>query len=160
MNKVIYAGSFDPITNGHIDIIKRASKLFDVVDVVIMNNAKKKSLFDVEERKAMIEQALEDIKDSVVVNSHDGLLVDYCAKVEVYTLVRGLRALTDFDYEFQMAITNKKLNAEVEAVLLVSDVNFSYISSSLVKEIAGYHGDVSSMVPENVERKLQEKFYD
>ena len=158
MKTVFYPGSFDPITNGHLDIIQRATKIFDRMRIVVMHNSKKKYVFSADERIKMIEDSLGDLKDEIVVEKHDGLLVDYCRHNEIYTAVRGLRALTDFDYEFQMALTNRQMDDRVESVLFVTNINYSYVSSSLVNEIASYKGDVSFLVPKPVEIMLKEKY--
>lgn len=154
-NEAIYPGSFDPITFGHIDIIKRSVKVFDRVHVVVMVNQSKKYAFSLDERIEMITESLKELGDKVVVDTYCGLLVDYCEKKQVYTVIRGLRALTDFDYEFQMALTNRRLNNKVDSVLFVSGHNYSYISSSMVKEIAQFGGDISFMVDPFVEQKLK-----
>ena len=158
MNTVFYPGSFDPITNGHLDIIHRATKIFDSLRIVVMHNAKKKYVFDLQERVKMIEDSIGELNDTVKVETHDGLLVDYCKRTEVFTAIRGLRALTDFDYEFQMALTNRQMDDRVESVLFVTNINYSYVSSSLVKEIASYNGDISFLVPKPVEIMLKEKY--
>lgn len=156
--KVIYAGSFDPVTNGHTDIIKRAIKTFGKVRVVLMINPKKNYLFTEEERLEMLRDALSDELGNVEFDSYDGLLVDYCEAQGIYTVIRGLRALTDFDYEFQMALTNRQLNEKVESVMLIANANYTYVSSSAVKEIAHYGGDISFMVSDMVEKKMHEKY--
>ncbi len=158
MNIAIYPGSFDPITNGHLDIIERSVKVFDKVDVVIMDNIKKQYRFSIEERMQMINDSVGSLKEKITVSHYEGLLVDYCELTGAYTVIRGLRALTDFDYEFQMALTNRQLNSKVDSVLFVTNNNYSYISSSMVNEIASYHGDVSFMVPPNVNEKLISKY--
>lgn len=155
--KVLYAGSFDPVTNGHIDVIRRAVKVFGGVRVVLMVNSQKKYLFSLEERCAMLEESLGEDRDNIEIDTFDGLLVDYCEANGIYTVVRGLRALTDFDYEFQMALTNRRLNRKVESVMLIANANYTYLSSSTVKEIARYGGDISFMVPSCVEEKMKEK---
>lgn len=159
-NEAIYPGSFDPITRGHLDIIRRSAKVFDRVHVVCMVNQSKKYAFSLEERMDMIRRTLDGLGDKVVVDSFCGLLVDYCERQKIYTVIRGLRALTDFDYEFQLALTNRRLNDKVDSVLFVTGNNFSYISSSMVKEIASYHGDVSFMVEPYVEKKLSALYND
>lgn len=151
----IYPGSFDPVTNGHLDIIKRGIKIFGRVRVVLMINSEKKYLFTEKERLEMLREALSDDADKVEFDSYSGLLADYCKQNDVYTVIRGLRALSDFDYEFQMALTNRSLNEKVESVLLVTNSSYTYLSSSIVKELAGYNGDISRMVPPNVERMLK-----
>lgn len=156
--KVIYAGSFDPVTNGHTDVIKRAVRIFGKVRVVLMVNTQKKYLFTQEERLEMLKDALGEDVVNVEFDCYDGLLVDYCEANGIYTVIRGLRALTDFDYEFQMALTNRKLNEKVESVMLIANANYTYISSSAVKEIAHYGGDISFMVSGMVEEKMHEKY--
>ena len=158
MKTVFYPGSFDPITNGHLDIIQRATNIFDSIRIVVMHNSKKKYVFTADERIEMIEESLGSLRDEIVVEKHDGLLVEYCRKNEIYTAVRGIRALTDFDFEFQMALTNRQMDDRVESVLFVTNINYSYVSSSLVNEIASYKGDVSFLVPKPVEIKLKEKY--
>lgn len=158
MNEAIYAGSFDPVTYGHIDIIQRGIKMFGKVHVVVMVNRTKNSLFSFESRIEMIRESLGNLADKVEIEHYEGLLVDYCAKKNIYTVIRGLRALTDFDYEFQMALTNRMLNDKIESVLLVSRSRYSYLSSSVVKEIAFYGGDISRMVPDNVAKRLRKLY--
>ncbi|MCL1802530.1 MAG: pantetheine-phosphate adenylyltransferase [Eubacteriaceae bacterium] len=157
MDPVFYPGSFDPITYGHIDIIERAIKVFGFVRVVIMDNPKKSTLFTVDERIDLIRECLSPITSNFEAEKHDGLLVDYCEKTGIYTAIRGLRALTDFDYEFQMALTNKALNDKVESVLFIANVKHTFLSSSLVKEIAQFDGDISEFVPPLVAQKLKAK---
>ena len=154
----IYPGSFDPITNGHIDILERGIQLFDNVKIVVMDNIDKSGAFSVDERIEMITRSTQHLKGNIIIDSYYGLLVDYCKKENISTVLRGLRALTDFDYEFQMALTNRRLNNEIESVLLVASNEYSYVSSSMVRQIASFGGDVSFMVPENVEIKLREKY--
>ncbi len=156
--KAIYPGSFDPLTNGHIDIIQRAIKIFGKIRVVLMVNSQKKYLFTKEERLELLKKALSDYTDYVEFDFYEGLMVDYCKMHNINTVIRGLRALTDFDYEFQMALTNRSLNSEVESVLLVAKSSYTYLSSSTVKEIAQYGGDISFMVPKCVEEKVIEKY--
>jgi len=156
--KAFYPGSFDPITYGHLDVIERAIKVFGFINIVVMDNPRKQTLFSTVERMALIEDCVSEFTDQFAVESHDGLLVEYCRKSGIYTTVRGLRALTDFDYEFQMALTNRSLEERVESVLFVTNINYTFLSSSVVKEIAYYHGDVSSLVPRAVEDRLREKY--
>ncbi|MCR4723432.1 MAG: pantetheine-phosphate adenylyltransferase [Eubacteriales bacterium] len=157
---VVYPGSFDPVTNGHLDIIERGVKMFGGVDIVVMVNPKKEYTFSLEERMDMIKEAIDGLwyQDKVTINHWEGLAVDYCEAHDTYQLMRGVRAMTDFDAEFQMAITNRELNKKVESVLLVTDVKYSYVSSSGVREIAFFGGDTSFMVPVNVQAKLKEKY--
>ena len=158
MKRAIYAGSFDPITNGHIDIIRRGSKVFDKIYVVLMENTKKVPLFSVEERKHLIEESVKDLSDRVEVDVYTGLIADYCNLKDTYILIRGLRASMDFEYEFQMATINKHLNEEVESVFFVARNDYTFISSSNIKQVAEFGGDVSEMVPECVEKALAEKY--
>lgn len=153
----IYPGSFDPITNGHIDIIERAAKLSDKLIVAVLNNSEKKPLFSVNERLEMIKDAIKDIKN-VEVDSFEGLTVDYCKKKNANIMIRGLRAVTDFEYELQLAHTNRELNNEVDTVFLLADMNYSYLSSSTVRQVSEYGGDVSKFVTAFVEEKLKEKY--
>ncbi|MBO4360035.1 MAG: pantetheine-phosphate adenylyltransferase [Eubacteriaceae bacterium] len=154
---VLYAGSFDPVTNGHIDVIRRAVKVFGGVRVVLMVNSQKNYLFDLEERVALLKESLGGDTENIEIDTFNGLLVDYCEQNGIYTVVRGLRAMTDFDYEFQMALTNRRLNRKVESVMLIADANYTYLSSSTVKEVARYGGDISFMVPSCVEKRMKEK---
>lgn len=152
----IYPGSFDPITLGHLDVILRSSKLFDKLYIGVLNNSKKHALFTAEERVDMIRQAMGDIKN-VEVESFHGLLVDYAAMRHANAIVRGLRAVTDFEYELQLAQTNHKINPQVDTVFLTTSVEYSYLSSSIVKEIASYGGDITKFVPETISDILYEK---
>ncbi len=154
--KVIYPGSFDPITLGHLDIIGRARKKFDKVYVAILNNISKNYLFDVEERKSIIEDACKDFNNVEVV-IFDGLLVDLCDKLEVYNILRGLRMISDYEVEVQMALTNKSMNEDIETYFMVSSPSYSHVSSTLVKEIVHYKGDFKKMVPNLAYKMLQEK---
>ena len=146
MNKVLYPGSFDPITMGHLDIITRAAAMFDELIVVIMNNDKKHYTFSSAERKEMIEKCVGNLKN-VEVDFSDGLLADYAAQRNACAIIKGLRAMSDFEYEFQMALTNKKLNPNVETLFLTTSAQNMYLSSSMVKQIAGMGGDVSDFLP-------------
>lgn len=150
----VYPGSFDPITNGHLDIIDRAAKLFDKVYVAVIRNPEKKPAFDIENRIEMIKAT---VKSNVEVDSFDGLLIDYVKKVKAHAIIRGLRAVSDFDYEFQMALTNRKMDPDIETVFLMTDYKYSYLSSSFVKQIARLGGDVSNFVPKAVESKLKKR---
>ena len=152
----IYPGSFDPITNGHIDIVHRSLELFDHVIVAIANNVRKTSLFTVEERKAHILSAVKS--DRVEVDSFEGLLVDYVKSRGAHVVVRGLRALADFEYEFQLAHMNRRLGVGMETVFLMTSEKDFYVSSSLVKEVAQFGGDVKGLVPPMVEKALSEQF--
>ncbi len=152
----IYPGSFDPITNGHIDIVNRASIIFDVVYIAIFDNPDKTPLFSYTERKALISSVFQDNK-SVVIDSFSGLLVDYAKKNQIPTVIRGLRAVSDFDYEFQMALTNRKLGDQMDTIFFMTDEKYSYLSSSLVKQVFKFGGDISTFVPESVQLALKEK---
>ena len=156
MQTAICPGSFDPITLGHLDVIRRASAMFDKVVVCVVANVGKKGMFTLDERTEMVRMVTGDIPN-VEVDSWDGLLVDYAARYEHPVVVRGLRALSDFEYEFMMALTNKKLNSDVETIFLASDERYTYLSSSTVKEIAGYGGDVSRFLPPEVDRIITER---
>ena len=149
-NKIaIYPGSFDPLTNGHIDIIKRASMLFDKLIIAVASNSTKNSLFTIDNRVQIINESLWD-NDSVRVDSFEGLLSDYARKNNIFTIIRGLRTLSDFEYEFQMAIMNRSLNSSIETIFLMTDEKYSHISSSFIKEIYKLNGDVSRFVPSPV----------
>ncbi|MGK0576393.1 pantetheine-phosphate adenylyltransferase [Macrococcus capreoli] len=159
MNKTIAVvpGSFDPITKGHLDIIQRSSGLFDEVHVSVLNNSKKTGFFSIEERLALIEEAVKHLPN-VKVDYFSGLLVDFCEKIGAQQIVRGLRAVSDFEYEMQLTSMNKKLNDDIETLYMMTNNQYSFISSSMVKEVAKYGGDVSSIVPKNVENALKEKY--
>ncbi|MBQ3276836.1 MAG: pantetheine-phosphate adenylyltransferase [Oscillospiraceae bacterium] len=156
MQTAICPGSFDPITLGHLDVIRRAAAMFDRVVVCIVANANKHGFFSLEERREQVLRVTAGYPN-VDVDVWDGLLVDYAARFEQPVVVRGLRALSDFEYEFMMALTNKKLNPRVETVFLASDERYTYLSSSMVKEIAGFGGDVSRFVPEEILEDLKKK---
>ena len=143
---VICPGSFDPVTLGHVDIIKRASKMFDRVIVAVLVNSSKSPSFSIDERIELLEEATKDI-DNVEIASFDGLLAQYCKERGVNAIVKGLRAVSDFDYEFQMAITNKKLNPDLETIFLTADADSMYLSSSMVRSVASMGGDISNFVP-------------
>ncbi|MCX7721012.1 MAG: pantetheine-phosphate adenylyltransferase [Dictyoglomus thermophilum] len=157
MIKAVYPGSFDPVTNGHIDIIQRGAKIYDEVIVLVAENVSKKPLFSLEERLDMLEHSLKGIPN-VRIDHFSGLLVDYLRKINVKIIIRGLRAVSDFEYEFQQALTNKKLYPDCETVFLVSDLKYTFLSSSVVKEIARFGGCIKGLVPDYVAEKLYEKF--
>jgi len=152
----IYPGSFDPVTNGHIDVIERAIQLFDRVIVAVIENPSKKALFSVDERMEML-RAITKGLSGVVVSHFDGLLVDYAKKNRASIIIRGLRAVSDFEYEFQMALTNRKLAPDVETVFLMPGEAYTYLSSSIVKEVVSLNGRVEGLVPRQVEARLRRK---
>jgi pantetheine-phosphate adenylyltransferase len=152
----IYPGTFDPITFGHIDVIERAVELFSQVIVLVAKNSTKTPLFSIEERLIMIREVLRD-KKGVTVDCFDGLLVDYAQRHKANVIVRGLRALSDFEYEFQMALTNRKLAPAVDPVFLVPHEDYTYLTSSIVREVARLGGDISDFVPASVRRRLTQK---
>ena len=153
----IYPGSFDPLTNGHIDIIERALEIFDKVIVAVLNNPSKNALFTMEERVQMIKQSFNG-KNSILVDSFGGLLVDYAKMKDAVAIIRGMRALSDFESEFQMALMNRKLNKDVQSVFLMTGFRWIFTSSSIIKEAAQFGGDISDMVPKPVLVKMLEKF--
>lgn len=152
----VYPGSFDPVTNGHLDIIERGLKLFDKLIVTIMFNPAKKSLFTVEERLELLEKSLEKFPN-IEIDSFSGLLVDYAAKQKARAILRGMRAVSDFEHEFQMALMNRRLNREIQTVFLITGTQWIFTSSSIIKEAARFGGNISSMVPPAVNEKLKKK---
>ncbi len=154
----VYPGTFDPITMGHLDIIDRALNLFDKVIIGIALNPNKTPLFSLEERLEMIRKCFPDDYSRIEVDTVSGLLVDYALKRKAKALVRGLRAVSDFDYEFQLALMNRKLIRDVDTIFLMPGLRWIFISSTMIKVAASHGGDVSDMVPEHVDRMLQEKF--
>ena len=152
----VVPGSFDPVTNGHLDIIRRTASLFDRVYVCVLRNGAKKPLFSIDERMDMIRRVTGDIPN-LEVESFDGLLVDYARDKGADFIVKGLRAVSDFEYEFQMALTNKSLNPRVETFFITTSCSYSYLSSSIVKEVARYGGDISEFVPKEIEKDIIEK---
>ncbi|WJY28832.1 MULTISPECIES: pantetheine-phosphate adenylyltransferase [Sporosarcina] len=158
MGKVaVVPGSFDPLTNGHLDIIKRAIKIFDEVHVAVMNNSSKKPLFSVEERQQLIAQATAEYP-TVKIDSSSGLLIDYAKSINASAIVRGLRAISDFEYEMQITSMNRFLDEDIETFFVMTKNQYSFLSSSIVKEVAKYGGDVSALVPEAVDRALKKKY--
>ncbi len=153
----IYPGSFDPVTNGHIDIIVRGLKIFDRIIVGILNNPEKNPLFTVTERKAMLEASLKSFAN-VEVDTFDGLLVDYALQRGAQAILRGMRAVSDFEYEFQMALMNRRLNREIQTVFLMTGLRWIFTSSSIIKEAARFGGNINGMVPKIVNQQLQRKF--
>ncbi len=153
----VYPGSFDPITNGHLDLIQRALKIFDHIVVAVATNAFKKSLFTIEERMEMARGSLAD-NPNVSIDTFNGLLVKYAREKKARAILRGLRAVTDFEYEFQLAMMNRRLEPEIETVFLMTGLRWVFLSSSILKEAAIHGGDIEGMVPEIVFKKLREKF--
>jgi pantetheine-phosphate adenylyltransferase len=154
---VVVPGSFDPITNGHLDIIKRAAKVFGQVNVVIMHNSSKNYLFSVDERMDLIRQVTQSIPN-VKIETSSGLMIDYAEKVGAVAVVRGLRAVTDFEYEMQITSMNRVLDENIETFFIMTNNQYSFLSSSIVKEVAQYGGDISELVPVQVEAALKKKF--
>ncbi len=158
MKTAIYPGSFDPMTYGHLDIIKRAADIFDHLTVAVLNNNVKTPLFSVEERVNILKEATKDLPN-VSVESFQGLLIDYAKEKDIHVSVRGLRAITDFEYELQIAQTNRKLsNGQLDTIFLTTSLEYSYLSSSSVKEIASFNGDITPLVPEFVAELVYKKY--
>ncbi|TFH00754.1 MAG: pantetheine-phosphate adenylyltransferase [Calditrichales bacterium] len=153
----IYPGSFDPVTNGHIDIVERGLTLFDKIIVAILHNPAKKSLFTVEERVELLTICLKN-NPAIEIDAFSGLLVDYAAKRNAQAILRGLRAVSDFEYEFQLALMNRRLNREVQTVFLMTGMRWIFTSSSIIKEAAQFGGNISGMVPPEGNKRLKEKF--
>lgn len=158
MKSAIYPGTFDPITNGHIDVLERAISIFDEVTVVVAVNSQKAPLFTAEERQEIIQEVVKKYPNVKVEILHDGLLADYARKTGATTIIRGLRQVTDFEYEFQIALMNRNLYPEVTTVFLMPNEKYTYLASSIVREVARLGGDVSNFVPANVLERLKEKF--
>ena len=161
MRRAIYPGSFDPVTNGHLDIIERGCKLFDVIIISILVNPEKQPFFTLDERRDMLTEVVEDIsrgRCTVRVDSFSGLLVNYAVAQEANVIVRGIRAISDYEYELQMALMNRRLEPALETFFLMPKEEYSYVSSRLVKEVASLGGDVSVFVPPAVAKALREKF--
>lgn len=156
MKKAIYPGSFDPVTLGHMDVISRSAKLAKELVVVVMVNEGKRPMFSIEERVELLEQVTNDIKN-VRVEYYNGLLVDFAKKEQADVIVRGLRAVTDFEYELQMAQTNRVLVPQIDTLFLTTKLEYSYLSSSIVKEVAGFGGDISRFVPDIVREQVMKK---
>ncbi|MCI8922980.1 MAG: pantetheine-phosphate adenylyltransferase [Lachnospiraceae bacterium] len=158
MKAAIYPGSFDPVTYGHMDVIRRAANIFDELTVSVLNNKLKTPLFSVEERVKILQEAVKDIPN-VKVESFSGLLVDYARSRDIHVVIRGLRAITDFEYELQNAQTNAKLSdGALDTIFLTTSLEYAYLSSSSVKEIASFHGDISMCVPEFVAELVYQKY--
>ncbi|MBU5306664.1 pantetheine-phosphate adenylyltransferase [Clostridioides mangenotii] len=156
VRRAMFAGSFDPITNGHLDIINRSSRIFDELQIGVLNNPNKKGLFTFDERVCLIESCLDHL-DNVKVVSFDGLLVKYCEENGVSTLVRGIRSGSDVDYELQMARMNKELSPNIETIMFPSSTDYSFISSSLIKEVLAFDADIKNLVPDVVLKELKKK---
>ncbi len=157
IKKAVYPGSFDPITNGHVDIIQRGLEIFDQILVAVLENPKKKSLFSTKERVTMIQEIFAE-NENVEVKSFHGLLVDFAKTNESKMIIRGLRAISDFEYEFQMALMNRKLDPEIETLFMMPSVNYSFLSSRLVKEVSMLGGCLEGLVPGDVRDKLRNKY--
>ncbi len=157
MRRAIYPGSFDPITYGHLDVIERSSKMFDELIIGVLNNTSKNALFPVSNRVKMISELIADF-DNVKVMSFDGLLVDFAKQTEANIIIRGLRMVTDFEYEMQIAQSNKVQMPELETVFLTTDLKYSYLSSSVVREFASFGGDIDKFVPPSVKMAVEEKY--
>ena len=156
MLRAIYPGSFDPVTNGHIDIIRRAAAISDELIVGVLQNKAKSPLFSVEERVIILCEVTKNLKNVKII-PFEGLLIDFAAQMDAKVIVRGLRAITDFEYELQMSQTNRKLNADIETLFLTTSLEYSFLSSTTVKEVASFGGDISQFVPEFVAEKVTEK---
>lgn len=157
MRIAVYPGSFDPITNGHLDIIERASRIFDIVIVGVLNNSSKNPLFTASERVMLIEKVTDKL-ENVKVECFDGLLVDFASQHNANVIIKGLRTVNDFEYEFQMALLNKTLNSECETMFMMTNSKYSYISSSMVKELALYKGDLAGLVPSEIIHYIKDKY--
>ncbi len=157
MRTAIYPGSFDPVTNGHLDVLQRATKLFDRVIVAVAANEVKQPLFTCEERKALVQKSVRHLS-GVSVDSFDGLLVNYVEKCGAQAVVRGLRAVSDFEFEFQLALMNRKLNERVETIFMMPKDTYTFLSSRIIKEIARLGGDVTAFVPKHVRKAMLAKF--
>ncbi|GBD88334.1 phosphopantetheine adenylyltransferase [bacterium BMS3Abin03] len=157
MKKVIYPGSFDPVTNGHIDVIKRARELFDSVVITVAVNPVKTPMFTVEERVLMLKESLKDF-ENVTIDSFDGLVVDHARQVGAVGIIRGLRAVSDFEFEFQMALMNRKLSDKITTIFLMPHEKYTYLNSTIVRNLASLQSDVSDFVPPAVQEALRKKF--
>ncbi|RMD48765.1 MAG: pantetheine-phosphate adenylyltransferase [Ignavibacteria bacterium] len=156
MKRVVYPGTFDPVTNGHIDIVRRATDLFDEVIVTVARNPVKTAMFTVAERIEMLNESLKDF-DNVLVDSFDGLIVDHAKEVGAVGIIRGLRAISDFEYEFQMALMNRKLNSKFKTIFLMPHEKYTYLNSTIIRNLAQFDADVSEFVPPIVVEKLKAK---
>lgn len=156
MRTAIYPGSFDPLTNGHLDVIERAVKLFDRIIVAVATNDSKQAMFTIPERVALVRKAIEHIP-AVEVDTFENLLVNYAERQQAHAIIRGLRAVSDFEFEFQLALMNRKLNERVETIFMMPRDTYTFLSSRIIKEIARLGGDISTFVPENVRTALMQK---
>lgn len=156
MRRAIYPGSFDPVTNGHLDIIERGAQICDELIVAVLQNKAKTSLFSAEERVRMLKEVTNHLPNVKII-AFDGLLIEFAKQMNAKMIIRGLRAITDFEYELQMAQTNHKLAPEVETVFLTTSLEYSFLSSTTVKEVASFRGDISQFVPKVIEEKIKEK---
>ncbi|HJN56483.1 MAG: pantetheine-phosphate adenylyltransferase [Candidatus Woesearchaeota archaeon] len=157
MKTAVYPGSFDPVTNGHIDVIKRALKIFDKIIITVGDNPGKKPAFSIEERLEMLRECTKDMGNAEI-DTFSGLLIDYVRKKGSRIIIRGLRAVSDFDFEFQRALMNRVVDDEIETIFIMTKEHYVYLNSSIVKEMAMFNGDINGLVPEIVEKKLKEKF--
>ena len=155
--RAFYPGSFDPITNGHLDVVKRASSMFDELVVAVIQNPSKEAFFSLEDRIEMVSASVSSCSN-VTVEGFQGLLVDFAIKSDIFTVLRGLRAVSDFEYELQMSLTNRAIEDKLETVFLMTDAKYSFISSSLIRQLSEYGGSFEQFVPSYVEQKLKEKF--
>ncbi|AGC90958.1 pantetheine-phosphate adenylyltransferase [Staphylococcus warneri] len=156
--KAVIPGSFDPITYGHLDIIERSADRFDEIHVCVLKNSSKGGTFNLDERMDLIRGSVAHLSN-VEVHHYNGLLVDFCKQVGAKTIIRGLRAVSDFEYELRLTSMNKKLNSDIETMYMMTSTNYSFISSSIVKEVAAYKADISEFVPPNVAKALKEKYH-
>lgn len=158
MKKVIYPGTFDPVTYGHIDIVKRAVDLFDEVVVTVAINPSKQPLFTTQERVDMLHESLKEFESKVIIDSFDGLLVEHAKQVGAQAIIRGLRQISDFEFEFQMALMNRKLSGDITTIFLMPHERYTYLNSTVIRNLASLKADVSNFVPPNVQEALRKKF--
>ncbi|MBS4036332.1 MAG: pantetheine-phosphate adenylyltransferase [Ignavibacterium sp.] len=158
MRRVIYPGTFDPVTYGHIDIVRRAVALFDEVVVTVAINPSKKPLFTTDERVEMLRESLKEFDSKVIIDSFDGLLVEHAKQVGATAIVRGLRQISDFEFEFQMALMNRKLSGDITTIFLMPHERYTYLNSTVIRNVASLHGDISNFVPPVVHEALKKKF--
>ncbi len=160
MRTAVYPGSFDPITNGHLDVILRAAHMFDRLVVAVLNNSSKNPVFTAQDRVELIRQSVPKVPGcEIVIDAFDGLLANYADMVGATTIVKGLRAMSDFEYEFQMALANRQINNKLDTIFLTTSVEYMYLSSSLVREIGRHGGDISGFVPDAIRQQVIEKLY-